>query len=184
MSPQHLDVVETIQTSSCIPSYVILKVYLDPSLSEECRQQYRDHIQSHNTQIQTNPFPDAGFDLLVPEDIVFPPHEISSVFVSMGIKIEMSFQGNPCGCMLYPRSSISKTPLLLANHTGILDMGYRGWIIGAFRNLSNTTYHVSRYTRLVQLCHPSLCPMYVELIEDEQVFSTTLRGQKGFGSTG
>ena len=35
------------------------------------------------------------------------------------------------GYYLYPRSSISKTPLILANSVGIIDSGYRGNIKAA-----------------------------------------------------
>ena len=34
-----------------------------------------------------------------------------------------------CSYYLYPRSSISKTPLRMSNSTGIIDAGYRGEII-------------------------------------------------------
>ena len=37
---------------------------------------------------------------------------------------------------MYPRSSIYKTPLRLANNTGIIDSGYRGNLMGAFDNIS------------------------------------------------
>ena len=84
---------------------------------------------------------------------------------------------------MFPRSSISKTPLMLANHTGIIDAGYRGSLIGAFRNVSGEDFQVEKHTRLLQVCHPSLCPIIVELV-DESELSTTARGEGGFGSTG
>jgi dUTPase len=74
---------------------------------------------------------------------------------------------------------------MLANHTGIIDSGYRGSLIGAFRclHLSNQNYIVDIYTRLVQICHPSLCPIYVVMVNESDL-STTQRGIGGFGSTG
>ena len=87
---------------------------------------------------------------------------------------------------IYPRSSISKTPLMLANHTGIIDSGYRGNLIGAFRCLflePNQPYHIEKYTRLLQICHPSLCPIYVIIVSENEL-SNTERGTDGFGSTG
>ena len=89
----------------------------------------------------------------------------------------------PVGYYSYPRSSISKTPLLLANSVGIIDSGYRGQIIGAFRNLSIEPYKVEQYTRLLQICAPDLRPFTVELV-DNTFFEETLRGEGGFGSTG
>jgi dUTP pyrophosphatase len=86
---------------------------------------------------------------------------------------------------IYPRSSISKTPLMLANNTGIIDSGYRGSLIGAFRWLrtNSDNYTVEQNTKLVQICHPSLCPIYVVLVNEEDLTSTE-RGDGGFGSTG
>ena len=72
---------------------------------------------------------------------------------------------------------------MLANHTGVIDSGYRGFLIGAFRNLSSDPYVVEKETRLLQVCHPSLYPIYV-VISDETELSSTSRGEGGFGSTG
>ena len=110
----------------------------------------------------------------------------------MGIKCGMSIfdtrteKWKPTGYYSYPRSSISKTPLMLANSVGIIDSGYRGPIIGAFRNTSNLIqepYVVEQNARLLQLCAPDLRPIIVELV-DESFFETTERGEGGFGSTG
>jgi len=35
----------------------------------------------------------------------------------------------------------------------------------------------------VQICHPTLCPIYVITMDENELASTT-RGDKGFGSTG
>jgi dUTP pyrophosphatase len=72
---------------------------------------------------------------------------------------------------------------MLANHTGIIDSGYRGSLIGAFRSFSNNEYIVDEGTRLLQICHPTLCPIFV-IIVDESELSSTERNDGGFGSTG
>jgi dUTPase len=77
---------------------------------------------------------------------------------------------------------------MLANHTGIIDSGYRGSLIGAFRWLRSSdddsrSYLVEQNTRLAQVCHPTLCPVYVVLV-NERDLSNTERGAGGFGSTG
>ena len=157
-----------------------LYIYVDPSIQDE----YKAHVTSHNEKIQSQVHPDSGFDLLVADNNSVP--NTSSVFVSMGIKCAMFLNGQPTGFYLYPRSSISKTPLMLANHVGIIDSGYRGWIIGAFRNLgfSGPTYSMAKNTRLTQICHPSLCPIKVHIVDSEELLGVTARGENGFGSTG
>jgi dUTP pyrophosphatase len=85
---------------------------------------------------------------------------------------------------VYPRSSISKTPLVLSNSIGIIDQGYRGIIKGAFHSLTKATYVVEKHTRLLQICHPSLLPFLVELVDNKDDFTSSERGTEGFGSTG
>ena len=53
---------------------------------------------------------------------------------------------------LYPRSSISKTPLRLCNSVGIIDAGYRGNIMAFVDNIDED-YDLG--TRLFQLCDPN-----------------------------
>lgn len=90
----------------------------------------------------------------------------------------------PCAFYLMPRSSLSNTPLMLSNHVGVVDSGYRGDIIGAFRNLSHNEFIAEERTRLLQICHPSLIPFRVDLVSSVNDLSTTSRGSGGFGSTG
>ena len=57
---------------------------------------------------------------------------------------------------------------------------------GAFRNLGFTepTYSIAKNTRLTQICHPSLCPIKVHIVDSEELLGATARGENGFGSTG
>jgi len=126
--------------------------------------------------------------LFVPER-----HELNTLFrnhmINHWIKCEMNQYNEewgeniPTGYFLYPRSSICKTSLMLSNHTGIIDSGYRGWIQGAFRTLYESTV-VDKGTRLLQICHPRLLPFFVDIVEKEEHLSNTARGEGGFGSTG
>ena len=92
------------------------------------------------------------------------------------------------GYYMYPRSSLSKTKLRLANSTGIIDSGYRGELIGMFDliNLSsNEVYVIYKYDRLLQICAPGLVPIVVEVVNTfEELGRQTERGTGGFGSTG
>ena len=104
--------------------------------------------------------------------------------VDFEIKTEMQYDEKPAAFYVFPRSSISKTPLMLANHTGIIDAGYRGNIKGAFRNLDpNSEYIMEVHTKVLQICHPSLCPIRVFLKNTDSLTKTS-RGEGGFGSTG
>ena len=159
--------------------------------NKELLELYTEHIYTHNNNIKNNPFANSGFDLFIPNEVVFDK-EIQSKFINLEIKTEMLYYSNNtftnCAYYVYPRSSMSKTPLMLANHTGIIDSGYRGNLIGAVRwltsiNEPDTNFVLEKNTRLLQICHPSLCKIFVYLVPENELSSTD-RGSGGFGSTG
>lgn len=86
-----------------------------------------------------------------------------------------------CSYYLYPRSSISKTPLRMSNSMGIIDAGYRGEIIAKVDNLTDTDYILEKGVRLFQICDASLEPIEIKIVDS---LSETTRGEGGFGSTG
>lgn len=83
---------------------------------------------------------------------------------------------------LMPRSSISKTPMRMANSVGLIDAGYRGVLLAAvdFRN----DYTAAVGQRYFQIVGPELLPWSAVHIVDEIPGGTTVRGEGGFGSTG
>jgi deoxyuridine 5'-triphosphate nucleotidohydrolase len=143
---------------------------------------YTEHVRQHNEHVRIADFPNSGFDIFVPEATTVISDIVAKI--DFKIKMEMIEENRGTSFYMYPRSSISKTSLILANQTGIIDSGYRGNLIGVFRNLSQIPFQVEKHTRLVQLCLPSLRPFYVTIIESEDKLSITARGNGGFGSTG
>jgi dUTP pyrophosphatase len=172
--------------------FAILKLAFDRSiLGDNIVSLYKYHIDQHNLKMVSDHFPNSGFDLLVANDVDFQIH-FKTVFVDHGVKSEMLYYDRitkdfePSAFTMEPRSSISKTPLMMANHIGIIDSGYRGNLLAAVRYLpghDHLTYTLESKTRLFQVCHPSLCPIYVMIVNEEEL-SNTLRGTGGFGSTG
>ena len=156
-------------------------VIIDHTLHEK----YKQRLEEHNRMVTNDKHPNSGFDLLIPNSVTVDCS--GSLLVDMGVKACMfSIDGKNIAYQIFPRSSISKTPLMLANHTGIIDSGYRGNIKAAFRYLpfsDATSFSTEKHQRLLQICHPSLCKVYVKLV-DFSTLSTTERGQGGFGSTG
>lgn len=118
---------------------------------------------------------DCGFDLY--QETVTVPANARGFSLKLGVCCEPSEMR---GYYLYPRSSISKTPLRLANSVGIIDPTYRGEIIAKVDNMSNEDYTLFSTNSLFQLCNPDLTPIRVEFREE---LSTTARGSGGFGST-
>ncbi len=83
---------------------------------------------------------------------------------------------------LLPRSSISKTPLRMANSVGLIDAGYRGTLLGATD--FQQEYTVGAGDRYYQIVAADLLPWQAIHVVDEIPGGPTLRGEGGFGSTG
>uniref|UniRef100_A0A6C0DP34 dUTPase-like domain-containing protein n=1 Tax=viral metagenome TaxID=1070528 RepID=A0A6C0DP34_9ZZZZ len=175
-----------------ITHYALLNIAI-PNDNHQLTLEYIDHISKHNTEMLNNAFPNSGFDLIMPSDVVFNT-PFATTMVNLQVKAEMIYYDHSSKqsvaeyspYLIHPRSSISKTPLMLANHTGIIDSGYRGLLMAAFRWLKysdDSEYTVNKYTRLLQICHPSLCRIFVNIVEESDLTSSE-RGAGGFGSTG
>ena len=163
----------------------MLRIFID-SNDEDLKTHYNDHIINHNSKILKDyPFSDSGFDIFIPDNFECSPNTVTKVNSSIKCAMYQDNNSSPLPFYTYPRSSISKTPLRLANQTGIIDAGYRGCLIGAFDNISQNTYNIEKFTRLLQICSPTLTPIKVILVENEdELSSETNRGSGGFGSTG
>lgn len=153
---------------------------------KELRTWYEQRVAEHNAHVTGDPFPNSGFDLAVPSFTKIAPGGDISVRIDFQVicTITDSSSSSTEGFYIYPRSSISKTPLMMANHVGIIDSGYRGNIMAAFRNLATTPFEMEPYTRLVQVCHSTLKPFLIKMVDNEEDMGTTARGTGGFGSTG
>ena len=139
-----------------------------------------DEVRQYYVQRANMPG-DAGVDLYCPEDVTIEGGKVA--FVDLGIKCRMVDDVNQqeVSYLMYPRSSISKTPLMLANSIGLFDSSYRGSSIAALRNLSSEAYRIEKGSRLVQFVGPALGHIHVVLVDG---LNETKRGEGGFGSTG
>jgi dUTP pyrophosphatase len=187
-----------------------LRVFVDSNDSEFI-EIYRSAILQHNTNIFFNPFYDAGFDLLCPDNYKCLGGCVTKINFQVKSCARIISENGQCvytGFYMYPRSSLSKTFLRLANSVGVIDSGYRGDLIGAFdcgagsgsgcsgnadacagsgvvtcASISN--YSVNKFDKLVQICAPNLIPIYVRMVSRLDDLSVpTIRGTGGFGSTG
>jgi dUTP pyrophosphatase len=195
-----------------------LSIYVDGD--DELKKKYMNAALTHNDKLLKDPhFYDAGFDLFLPKN--GNKNEVSLYGEGMrfftlssentSLINKVNFNVKCCAKMYnrledeedvkkkfyfspfytYMRSSMSKTPLRLANNQGIIDAGYRGSLIGMFdciysNSLSqNVDYYVEPYSRVLQICAPGLVPIYVDIVDTVQDLGpNTFRGEGGFGSTG
>jgi len=175
--------------------YMHLKIFIDTD-DRELINKYNVAINERNLKMTNNiNHIDAGFDLFSPHRYSYECHspqpvsgrsfKIDYQTVCSAQIIESDKRYNT-GFYMYPRSSISKSNLRLANNVGIIDAGYRGHLIGAFDVHKDIPCILSdKFERHVQICAPGLIPIFVEIVDyKEDLGELTTRGDGGFGSTG
>ena len=179
------------------PKYMVLSLFIDHG-NAEFKSIYANHINSHNQKLCQNiDFMDAGFDLLVP--VPFDDNDFGiiqcenkrvnkidfQVKCAAKMYVNNSSKNYNTGFYMYPRSSISKSCIRMANNVGIIDAGYRGRLMGMVDVLYEDEYNVLPYDRYFQICAPELVPVIVKLVDYEyELGQPTSRGSGGFGSTG
>ena len=144
-----------------------MKLKIKP-LNNKAHKFYSDHGHFHDG--------DAGLDLYILKSQKFSPGETK--LIKLGISCEP--EGGKA-YYLFPRSSISKTPLRLSNSIGLIDGGYRGEIMAPCDNIKDFEYTINEGERLFQLVASDSSPIHYEIVDN---ISETSRGSKGFGSTG
>lgn len=161
----------------------MIKTFLIKVVEPQNDPMYQNHSTYHEG--------DAGLDLFIIEDDVIPPGETK--LVDLGIQCQaISFNWNildwPLGKFynyhsywLVPRSSISKTPLMMKNSIGLIDKSYTGNIKVPLFNTSNEPYHIQRGQRFCQLVFGDLSAVSFRFVKEHR---QTTRGEGGFGSTG
>ena len=158
----------------------ILEIKIDHETSDIVKEYYK-HLETRESS-------DSGVDLVAVDDISINSLEVATIDFKIKCQmINLSTEGELDGSKyypyyLYPRSSISKTPLGMANSIGIIDKDYRGNIMAKVRNYSiNSSYNIVSGDRLFQICAPDLSPIKIKIVS---TLTETSRGEGGFGSTG
>jgi dUTP pyrophosphatase len=129
---------------------------------------------------------DAGMDMVAVDSTISK----DGLYVEYATGIAVEIPEGHVG-LLFPRSSVSKTTMVLSNHVGVIDSGYRGEIKFRFKDLNmqqdfdgtwycdETVYEVgNKIGQLVILPYPQ-----IELVEATDL-SDSDRGDGGFGSSG
>jgi dUTP pyrophosphatase len=120
-----------------------------------------------------HPGEDIGYDLYSCEDLTIAAR--SSAGIRTGIAIQFV---PPAGGIVKTRSSLARKRLMC--NAGVIDAGYRGEIVILIENLGEMPYEIRKGDKVAQLLeHPSLAR---EVVETD--LSNTVRGAKGFGSSG
>jgi len=174
-------------------SFMSLQILIEGDT--ELKRRYSEHVDEHNKKLLDNiEFCDAGFDLITPyspSNMVgshqFVGHKVNKLGLNVKCAARLhSFTADGCysvntGFYMYPRSSISKTCIRLANSVGIIDAGYRGPLIAMVDVVYVEETFINAYDKLFQICAPGLVPIVAEIVDN--LGEKTARGEGGFGST-
>ena len=173
-------------------TYMLLKVYIE---NDDIKDLYKNHIEAHNSRMNDF-YPDAGFDLILPGDLTISEVDFYKIDLKIKCAAYNSDTGEPMSYYMYPRSSISKTPLRLANSVGIIDSGYRGNLMcavdikrsftscGSVYADTHNAILLAKGSRYFQICAPNLMKVRPVLVDSLEELGVTTRGEGGFGSTG
>jgi len=137
---------------------------------------------------------DAGMDLTCVSKAI----EGGNIIYGTGLSFEIpkGFVG-----LLFPRSSNSKKSLMLTNHVGVLDSGYRGEVLFKYcrigketpfansGNWANAVYLIPNeadheYVVGDRIGQIIILPFPTIEFEEVEELSETVRGEGGYGSTG
>jgi len=155
-------------------------LYIQP-LNDASGVRYRAAADAYNGRPYVER--DAGFDAFNSETVYYDRMNTKRIPLGCNAAFYDVDRGLYRAFWLLPRSSISKTPLRLANSVGLIDAGYRGEVQAPMTCLDGEFKAVEgeRYT---QFASPDLLPWDSVMIVDVIPGGATLRGIGRFGSTG
>ena len=121
----------------------------------------------------------AGYDLYaaIPETTIIPAHKTEKIPTDIAMEIPKGFAG-----LIMARSGLAtKEGLRPANCVGLIDSDYRGNVIVALHNDTNTNKTIDPDERIAQLVIIPFESVEFEVVDE---LSDTVRADGGFGSTG
>lgn len=122
----------------------------------------------------------AGMDLRAAEDATVYCNQKARIATGIKLEIEPGFEGQ-----VRSRSGLAaKHSCFVVNSPGTIDSDYRGEVVILLHNLGKVPLEVKRGDRIAQLVIAAVPQVEVLEVAQESEFSSTERGQGGFGSTG
>lgn len=119
----------------------------------------------------------AGCDLQSLEDVVLLPGKRVLISTGLFLEIPHGFMG-----MICPRSGLALNHgVTVLNAPGIIDSDYRNEVKVVLINLGDEEYFVKKGDRIAQIIFSPAPQCHLHYSKD---MTETLRGLRGFGSTG
>lgn len=123
---------------------------------------------------------DAGLDITTIYDAEHDSYGNVVYRTGLAFEIPKGYAG-----FLFPRSSVSKKDLILANCVGVIDSGYRGEVIFKFKVTEDDASEIHQiYSRGEKIGQLIILEVPKVRLKEVQELSDSERGEGGFGSTG
>lgn len=120
---------------------------------------------------------DAGLDLTATSGRFDPTNQVWEYGCGLAVEIPEGYVG-----LLFPRSSVYRTGMVMSNCVGVIDSGYRGEIIAKFYaptpDITQPYDLGERFAQIVIVSIPRIETCLVDRLSDSD------RGEGGYGSTG
>lgn len=156
-----------------------MELYLAPT-SNRAKDWYKGAVESYFNKPEGER--DAGLDTFCATSVVGKAGATERLDLATRAAVYDPERKQFRAFLLMPRSSISKTPMRMANSVGLIDAGYRGILLGAVD--FHAEFTATAGERYFQIVGADLLPWKGVHIVDEIPGGATLRGEGGFGSTG
>lgn len=122
---------------------------------------------------------DAGFDLYCTSTEVNWGTRKLTCHTGLAFEIPDGYVG-----LIFPRSSVSNKPLMMANSVGVIDSGYRGEVTAKFNITGMNEIYANNYQVGDKIAQMIIIP-YPEIeFEETDSLSESDRGTGGYGTTG
>ncbi len=121
----------------------------------------------------------SGMDLMayLKKKIVIFPNKVEIIPTGISVTIPKNYE-----IQIRPRSGLAaKNGITVLNTPGTIDSDYRGEIKVILINLGKKSFVIKSGERIAQMI---LCPVNKVTFSEVKKLPKTLRGKKGFGSTG
>lgn len=145
-----------------------------------------DEVKELYSNIQINS-ENAGIDLFIAKPYNnINTTDLQPTMIGFGVRARMveitiaTGEERDVHYYMFPRSSIFKKKVHMANSVAVVDKGYRGEIVCPVWAVHNTSLEFG--DRICQLVGPTMESVYEVRIVDSLPLSS--RGEKGFGSSG
>lgn len=121
---------------------------------------------------------DSCWDVRSSEDVEIFPGQIETVTTGLTFHVRWGWE-----IQVRSRSGLAARGITVLNAPGTVDAGYRGELKIILHNCGNHPFKVSAGDRIAQLIAQPVVSYRFELVHDA-VFPSSLRADRGFGSTG